>query len=162
VKPVEVTRLQTQGQTVSSPTTPTLEYISNELAAKLSDELEKYVTLMDQKETLELQIHKTLVQVKRAKQALEALQGTTFDIPELESASAEPPRSIVAESPGMVKVERAAVPLPPPPIIRDTSNDCPGCGSEGSLYNTVITTSRGRRVNVLQCGHSGCNAQYPT
>lgn len=155
MKSVEVTKSQDQ-MAESREMTLTLDSISNEIAKQLANELETYSSLVQEKDSLEIRISRSLTRVKRAKLALEALQGTTFDIPELENEPKE-----IQEPTRVPKVSPKEAMVPVQAVPRDTSNDCPGCGSENSLYHTTVRTSRGRNINVLQCGHSGCNAQYP-
>jgi hypothetical protein len=162
VKHVEATQYETSEQAESPEVTLTLDSISNALAMKLANELENYSELMLQLEALQAKRSKALVSIKRAKAALEALQGTTFELPELEDEDPVREYTPGTEPRSVSRVEPSPAPVvPAPTVVRDTSNDCPGCGSQGTLYQTTITTSRGRKVNVYQCDHSQCNAQFP-
>lgn len=161
---LEVTQSETFAPDESPAQTQPLDEISNQLAKQLRNDLTSYAKILEQEMLLQDQKEALELRIRRSKQAIEILTGTELPIPgfEIKSQKWEPKEASVANEPHEVREERVAVPVPPPPMIqRDTSRDCPGCGSHDSIFETIIINSRNRRIRVLKCGNSSCNAEYP-
>lgn len=130
-----------------------LDKIADDLAKTLKADLDVYTEvlgrledLLDEKDTLESRI-------RRAKKAIELLTGT--ELPVKGFGGEEEGVVQDADTSGSGTVATSPIPTTP------QAPTCPGCGT-GELVNTFVSTSKGRRINVLQCSDSSCNSQYPT
>lgn len=136
----------------------TLDSIANTLAGQLRSHLDEYQELLNSLDVLIDKKDGLETKIVRAKKAIEVLTGTSLPVPGFEEVGEQTPVPEVGPIPGSHAVQAVPAPVTVPP--RPSEPLCSGCGS-GKLVETYVTTSKGRRIRVLQCQDSSCNSQYP-